>query len=145
MKDNKLVCIMLKILKIIFQTKDKDLIVMNMLITFIVCLQRNVDFLLDKVMFIDMAKKSEEDSLDIYKREFVCHCVGVLKQQKVIELERQRKRKSSMCNCTVRLLIIILIIMYYWMIKKFDFFLLIMISQSTMKIKFCCCQKLVLP
>ncbi|KAF1860348.1 hypothetical protein Lal_00037687 [Lupinus albus] len=63
-----------------------------------------MDFLLDDVMFIDMAKKSEEDSLDIYKREFVCDRAGVLKQQKVTELERQRKRKSSMCNCTARLM-----------------------------------------
>jgi len=48
----------------------------------------------------------EENPLDIYKREFVYHRVGTTKQCKVDEVDSQRKRKSSRCNCNAKMLIL---------------------------------------
>nr|KYP52473.1 Putative protein FAR1-RELATED SEQUENCE 10 [Cajanus cajan] len=49
--------------------------------------------------------QTEENPLGIYKREFVCHRAGSVKQRKFIEEESQRKRKSSRCNCGAKMLI----------------------------------------
>ncbi|XP_020219746.1 protein FAR1-RELATED SEQUENCE 11 [Cajanus cajan] len=49
--------------------------------------------------------QTEENPLGIYKREFVCHRAGSVKQRKIIEEESQRKRKSSRCNCGAKMLI----------------------------------------
>ncbi|KAF1879474.1 hypothetical protein Lal_00005941 [Lupinus albus] len=50
-------------------------------------------------------KHSKNNVDDIYKREYICHRAGISKQQKVVELERQRRRKSSRCKCSAKLII----------------------------------------
>jgi hypothetical protein len=42
--------------------------------------------------------ESEHNPLGIYKREFVCHRGGIVKQRKINEVETKRKRKLSRCN-----------------------------------------------
>ena len=49
--------------------------------------------------------QSKENPLNIYKREFVCHCVGTSKQHKVDEDESQRKEKTFRCNCGTKVLV----------------------------------------
>lgn len=49
--------------------------------------------------------QSEDNPLVIYKREFVCHRAGTSKELKVDEVESQRKRKSSRCNCDAKMLV----------------------------------------
>jgi hypothetical protein len=43
--------------------------------------------------------------LAVYKREFVCHHGGIVKQCKINEVESKRKRKSSKCNCIAKMLV----------------------------------------
>ncbi|XP_052736674.1 protein FAR1-RELATED SEQUENCE 11-like [Vigna angularis] len=50
-------------------------------------------------------KRINNNIEDIYKRKFICHRAGVAKQRKITEVENQRKRKSSRCNCSAKLLI----------------------------------------
>ncbi|KAF1886067.1 hypothetical protein Lal_00021348 [Lupinus albus] len=50
-------------------------------------------------------KHSVNNVDDIYKREYICHRASIAKQQKVVELERQRRRKSSRCKCSENLII----------------------------------------
>ncbi|KAK2359019.1 protein FAR1-RELATED SEQUENCE [Trifolium repens] len=50
--------------------------------------------------------ESGDNPLGVYKREFVCHRAGIVKQRKVNDVESQRKRKSSRCNCSAKMLVI---------------------------------------
>ncbi|WVZ14801.1 hypothetical protein V8G54_012367 [Vigna mungo] len=51
-------------------------------------------------------KRNKNNIEDIYKRKFICHRGGVAKQRKTTaEVEKQRKRKSSRCNCSAKLMI----------------------------------------
>ncbi|GAU35436.1 hypothetical protein TSUD_375260 [Trifolium subterraneum] len=52
------------------------------------------------------SKNQDEGNLSgVYKREFVCHRSGVPKPTKVNEVESQRNRKTSRCNCSAKLLV----------------------------------------
>ncbi|KAF1860585.1 hypothetical protein Lal_00021629, partial [Lupinus albus] len=51
-------------------------------------------------------KRNDSDNIEyIYRREFICHRAGIVNQQKIIEPEKQRKWKSSRCNCSAKLFI----------------------------------------
>ncbi|KAF1867087.1 hypothetical protein Lal_00049515 [Lupinus albus] len=50
-------------------------------------------------------KHSKNNVDDIYKREYIFHHDGIANQQKVVELERQRRWKSSKCKCSAKLII----------------------------------------
>lgn len=49
--------------------------------------------------------ESEENPSGIYKREYVCHRAGANKPTKVDEVESQRNRKSSRCNCNAKMFV----------------------------------------
>ncbi|KAF1876718.1 hypothetical protein Lal_00031531 [Lupinus albus] len=60
-------------------------------------------------------KRNDSDNIEyIYIREFICHRAGIVNRQKVTELEKQRKRKSSRCNCSAKLFI------KRWMVTYFS-------------------------
>lgn len=48
---------------------------------------------------------SEENPSGVYKREFVCHRGGIGKPRKTVEVENQRKRKSSRCDCSAKMVV----------------------------------------
>ncbi|KAF1872558.1 hypothetical protein Lal_00016860, partial [Lupinus albus] len=78
-------------------TRDKYLTVKKMHTTFTRC-----GF---SVRRCHTYKRNENNSEYIYRREFICHQVGIVNQQKVNELKKQRKRKSSRFNCNVKFFI----------------------------------------
>jgi len=49
--------------------------------------------------------ESKKNPSGIYKREFVCHHGGIVKQRNINEVECQRKRKSSKCNFGAKMLV----------------------------------------
>jgi len=66
--------------------------------------------------------ESKKNPSGIYKREFVCHCGGSVKQRNINEVECQRKRKSSKCNCGAKMLIAIKTFGYVekWVVTYFN-------------------------
>ena len=65
---------------------------------------------------------SKKNPSGIYKSEFVCHRGGSVKQRNINEVECQRKRKSSKCNCGAKMLIAIKTIGYEekWVVTYFN-------------------------
>ncbi|KAF1898103.1 hypothetical protein Lal_00032867 [Lupinus albus] len=59
-------------------------------------------------------KCNENNTEYIYRREFICHRAGIVNQQKVNEVEKHRKRKSSRCNCTAK------IVEQHWVVTYFS-------------------------
>jgi len=100
---------------------------------------------------------SEENPSGVYKREFVCHRGGIGKPRKTVEVENQRKRKSSRCDCSAKMVLLreqlalrkngwlnistILTTTSYWTTKRFNFFLLIVTFQLLIKIAYYYCLK----
>lgn len=68
--------------------------------------------------------KSEENSLGVHKREFVCDCGGIVKQRKVSNEERKRNRKFSRHNCGTKMLVTKSTIEFEekWVVKYFNNF-----------------------
>jgi hypothetical protein len=66
--------------------------------------------------------RSEMNPLGIYKREFVCHRSGIVKHRKTNEVDYQRNRKSSRCNCSAKMLVAIstIGIEEKWVVKYFN-------------------------
>ncbi|XP_024640710.1 protein FAR1-RELATED SEQUENCE 11-like [Medicago truncatula] len=48
---------------------------------------------------------SEENPSGVYKREFICHGGGIVKPRKTVEVENQRKRKSSRCDYGAKMVV----------------------------------------
>jgi hypothetical protein len=66
--------------------------------------------------------RSEMNPLGIYKREFVCHRSDIVKHRKTNEVDYQRNRKSSRCNCSAKMLVAIstIGIEEKWVVKYFN-------------------------
>ncbi|CAJ2631433.1 unnamed protein product [Trifolium pratense] len=66
--------------------------------------------------------ESEMNPSGIYKREFVCHRGGIVKHRKTNEVDCQRNRKSSRCNCSAKMLVAISTIGVEekWVVKYFN-------------------------
>lgn len=73
-------------------------------------------------VYKSIIQQSEDNPLGIYKREFVCHRGGSISLHKNNEVEGQRKRKSSRCNCGAKLLVNITTINLEnkWVMKYFN-------------------------
>ncbi|KAF1874566.1 hypothetical protein Lal_00029994 [Lupinus albus] len=50
-------------------------------------------------------KNTKNNIKDIYKREYICHRASIAKQQKVVEVKRQRRQKSTRYKCSAKLII----------------------------------------
>ena len=117
------ICLMSVTLMIRFLLKGKYLVMMVMLMNFILYLhEKNGISVRRGHIYKSCTNESKKNPSGIYKREFVCHRGGIVKQRNINEAECQRKRKSSKCNCGAKMLVSIKTIGFEekWVVTYFN-------------------------